>query len=164
MMKELIWPLVLQLLAVVVIIIEFILPTAGLLGVAALGLIGYSLYIVFTDVSMAAGITLVLIDVLTLPVLIIIGIKMLAASPVTLKDSIDKNSGGVSEPLEWASLKGKDGTALTDLRPAGTVLIEGKRYDVVSRGEYIEKGTTIEVAMVDSNRVVVRKKAAQQDA
>ncbi len=164
MNKELIWPLVLQLLAVVVIIMEFILPTAGLLGVVAFGLIGYSLYIVFSDVSTAAGMTLVIIDVLTLPVLIIIGIKMLAASPVTLKDSIDKNSGGVSEPAEWASLKGKDGTALTDLRPAGTVLIEGKRYDVVSRGEYIEKGTTIEVAMVDSNRVVVRKKAAQQDA
>ncbi|NLP02324.1 MAG: serine protease [Fibrobacter sp.] len=156
------WPIVLQLIGVVVIILEFILPSGGLLGIAALGLFGYSLYIVFTGISVSAGIAFVVIDILTLPILLIVGIKMLAASPVALKESIDSKTGGVSQPPEWAGLKGKEGTAITDLRPAGTALVEGKKYDVVSKGEYVEKGTVLEIVLVDGNRIVVRKKVVPE--
>jgi len=56
-----------------------------------------------------------------------------------------------------ADLVGKQGTVHSLLRPAGTVIIEGKRVDVVSRGEMIEPESEIEVVEVEGNRVVVRK-------
>jgi len=49
-------------------------------------------------------------------------------------------SNFVKEPMT-----GKIGTAYTVLRPSGKVLIEGQLYDAFTRGEYIEKGETVEV-------------------
>ena len=51
-----------------------------------------------------------------------------------------------------------EGKAITDLHPAGTAFIDGKRVDVVSRGEYIEKDSDLLVTAVTANQIVVRKK------
>jgi membrane-bound serine protease (ClpP class) len=48
------------------------------------------------------------------------------------------------------------GTAFTNLRPAGTALINGKRVDVVTEGALIEKGTPIKVVAIEGLRIVVR--------
>jgi membrane-bound serine protease (ClpP class) len=53
-------------------------------------------------------------------------------------------------------LLNQTGTAYTQLRPAGTAIIGGKRVDVVTEGQLIEKGTPIQVVAVDGMRVVVR--------
>jgi membrane-bound serine protease (ClpP class) len=50
------------------------------------------------------------------------------------------------------------GAAVTDLRPVGTAVINGKRVDVVTRGEYIEKNAAIIVTGVTGNQIIVRKK------
>jgi membrane-bound serine protease (ClpP class) len=50
---------------------------------------------------------------------------------------------------------GARGTASTDLRPAGAADFGGRRVDVVTRGEYVEAGTPVEVVEVAGNRVVV---------
>lgn len=53
-------------------------------------------------------------------------------------------------------LVGKTGTAFTQLRPAGTALIDGKRVDVVTEGQLIEKGTPVRVVGVEGLRIIVR--------
>jgi len=54
-------------------------------------------------------------------------------------------------------LLGKEGEALSQLRPSGTALIDGKRYVVVTQGELLEKGTHVRVTDVAGNRIVVKK-------
>ena len=54
-------------------------------------------------------------------------------------------------------LIGKMGKVLTELRPAGTVQIDGRPVDVVSEGAFIEKGTRVVVLSVSGSRVVVRE-------
>jgi len=54
-------------------------------------------------------------------------------------------------------LEGRIGTALTDLRPSGTVSIDGERIDVVTEGPWVEKGDTVVVLRAESYRHVVRK-------
>ena len=54
-------------------------------------------------------------------------------------------------------LVGKEGVAHSSLRPAGAAIIEGKRVDVVTRGEMIEAKSPIRVLEVEGNRVVVAK-------
>jgi membrane-bound serine protease (ClpP class) len=50
---------------------------------------------------------------------------------------------------------GDAGTVLTPLRPAGRVKIKGEEYDVVTEGEFIEKGAAIKISAIDGGRVVV---------
>ena len=56
-------------------------------------------------------------------------------------------------------LLGKSGVVVTTLRPAGKVELDGGRFvNVVSNGEYIEKGEPITVQEVNGLRIVVTRK------
>jgi len=45
---------------------------------------------------------------------------------------------------------------MTDLRPAGTVLIGEERVDAVSESEWIEEDTYVKVVSSEGYRIVVR--------
>jgi membrane-bound serine protease (ClpP class) len=156
-MGNILWPIALQLIGVLVIIAEFILPSFGILTVTSLAIFGYSLYIVFTDISFTTGYIFVIFDILLIPVLVIVEIKLLAFLPVTLRKTLSSKDGANVQPQELTGLIGTNGSAITNLRPSGTALFNGQRYDVVSTGEYIEKGSAIVVTVVDGNRIVVKK-------
>src|SRR5690606_5025617 len=53
---------------------------------------------------------------------------------------------------------GKEGVARTDLRASGKVEIDGKWFDAVALGGYIEKGTTVQVERHENYNLFVRKK------
>lgn len=81
---------------------------------------------------------------------------MVAIKKTRLKETLDEKAGVVSYAVDFAPLAGKEGEATTDLRPSGTVLIDGKKYDVITPGEMIAKGTRVRVAEASGNRIVVR--------
>ncbi len=58
-----------------------------------------------------------------------------------------------------AALLGRDGVALTALRPAGKIEIDGRRVDVVSESGYVDKGDAVVVVQASGSRVVVRRKS-----
>ena len=62
-----------------------------------------------------------------------------------------------------SDLVGKYGTAITDLRPAGTALIGDERIDVVSESEWISAGTPVKVLSAEGYRHIVRSIAEQQE-
>ena len=158
MNKTLLLPIILQLVGVVVIISEIILPSGGILSILAAGVFGYSLYIAFNDISTVTGIAFVIADVILIPVLVIAGLKLLAKSPATLRQTLSRKEGVSSQSSEMNGYIHMEGTAVTDLRPAGMAIINDKRVDVVTRGEYLEKGVGIIVTAVTGNQIVVRKK------
>ena len=158
MNDSLLLPVILQLVGVVVIIAEIILPSGGILSIAALGVFGYSLFIVFNEISMIIGFSFVAADLILIPVLVIVGLKLLARSPVTLRKTLSRKEGVSSQSSELESYVGTQGNAVTDLRPAGIAVINGKRVDVVTRGEYLEKDSAIIVIAVTGNQIIVRKK------
>ena len=158
MNDSLLLPIILQLVGVVVIIAEIILPSGGILSIVALGVFGYSLFIVFNEISMIIGFSFVAADLILIPVLVIVGLKLLARSPVTLRKTLSRKEGVSSQSSELESYVGTQGNAVTDLRPAGIAVINGKRVDVVTRGEYLEKNSAIIVTTVTGNQIIVRKK------
>ena len=158
MNDSLLFPIILQLVGVVVIIAEIILPSGGILSIAALGVFGYSLFIVFNEISMTIGFSFVAADLILIPVLVIVGLKLLARSPVTLRKTLSRKEGVSSQSSESESYLGTQGNTVTDLRPAGIAVINDKRVDVVTRGEYLEKNTAIIVIEVTGNQIIVRKK------
>lgn len=151
-------PIILQLAGVVVIIAEIIIPSGGILSIVAIGVFGYSLFIVFYEISMTIGFSFVAADLILIPVLVIVGLKLLARSPATLRKTLSRKEGVSSQSSELESYVGTQGNAVTDLRPAGIAVINGKRVDVVTRGEYLEKDSAIIVTAVTGNQIIVRKK------
>ena len=158
MNDRLLLTIILQVVGVVVVMAEIILPSGGILSIVALGVFGYSLFIVFSEISKTMGFAFVAADLVLIPVIVIVGLKLLARSPVTLRKTLSREEGVSSQPPELDSYKDMHGTAVADLRPAGTAVIDGKRVDVVTRGEYLEKDAEIIVTAVTGNQIIVRKK------
>ncbi|MBW2485474.1 MAG: serine protease [Deltaproteobacteria bacterium] len=156
-MREFFIPVVLQLAGVIIIIAEIFLPSGGLLSLVAVGLFGYSLFIVFHDISTMAGTYFVLADLFIIPVLVTVCLKILARSPATLREALSSESGVISQSPELEKFMGREGTSITVLHPGGTAMIDGKRVDVVSRGEYIEKNSNLIVVEVTANQIIVRE-------
>ena len=65
-------------------------------------------------------------------------------------------SKGTESGLE--DLTGKEGITTSNLRPGGFAEIEGKRRDVITRGEMIAGGQPVVVIEVEANRIVVKEK------
>jgi hypothetical protein len=51
MIAKMFWPILLQIAGVIVVIAEFVIPSAGILTVVSIGVFGFSLYLVFANVS-----------------------------------------------------------------------------------------------------------------
>ncbi|MFC5542099.1 MAG: nodulation protein NfeD [Bacilli bacterium] len=77
-------------------------------------------------------------------------------SKLVLKDATTTEEGYVSN-VNRIDLIGKEGITVTPLRPAGTVLIDEERIDVVSEGSYIDVHTKVKVVEVEGSRIVVRE-------
>jgi membrane-bound serine protease (ClpP class) len=157
-MNNLVFPVILQLVGILVIIVEIIVPTGGLLAILSTGLIGGSLYFVFSKTSAVTGYIFIVADLIVIPLSVFLGFKLLAKSPAALKKSLSKEDGVQSQSPELEMYLGLEGIAATDLRPSGVAVIEGKRLDVVSRGEYLERSSNIVVIAVTGNQIIVSKK------
>ncbi len=67
-----------------------------------------------------------------------------------------------SSQEQYEELLGEKGSAMSSLRPSGSALIQGKRYNVVTRGEMIDKDTRIEIIDVKGSRLVVKRAGHEQ--
>jgi membrane-bound serine protease (ClpP class) len=52
-------------------------------------------------------------------------------------------------------LTGKEGIAITPLRPSGIVEVNGKKLNSLTRGEYVDSNTKIKIISVEGNKIVV---------
>ncbi len=155
--NPLVFPIVLQLIGLVIIMAEVILPSGGLLTLLATGILGYSLYSVFTNVSTSAGFGFVVADIIILPIIVIVGFKYLAKSPVTLRKKLSSEDGVSVQKNALKQYIGQQGTSVTDLRPSGIALIGDERFDVVAEGKYLDKDTPIQVVSVTGNQIIVKE-------
>jgi len=75
-----------------------------------------------------------------------------------LKGEQDASDGYVSGlPQHLLPSIGKEGAALTPLRPGGKIVIEEKIFDVFSDGEWIERGEWIKVIRVEGGKIIVKR-------
>ena len=76
---------------------------------------------------------------------------------LVLNTTEDVTDGFRSAPGEYESLLGKEGIALTLLRPAGTANIDGEKVSVVTEGDFIEQNSRIRVTKIEGYRIVVER-------
>lgn len=156
-MSAYVLPVVLQLLGLGVIVVEIFVPSFGLLSVLAAGMLLYSLYLVFTTISVNMGLVFIGVDIFVIPVVLVLGFKALGASSWSLHKRLSREDGVASQSPDLAAWVGKEGVAVTNLRPSGTVMIGDTRLDAVTDGDYVSSGTKVKVTLVSGNRTVVEK-------
>ena len=82
--------------------------------------------------------------------------KLMFLDRLVLNDSISTEDGYVASESR-VELLGRKLIAYTDLRPAGVAILDNEKLDVVTDGDFIEKGNKIEVIRVEGMRIVVKK-------
>ena len=82
--------------------------------------------------------------------------KLAFLNQLVLNDAISTEEGYVASESR-VDLIGKKLLAYTDLRPAGVAALNNEKFDVVTDGDFVEKGNEIEVIRVESMRIVVKK-------
>ena len=72
-------------------------------------------------------------------------------------DERQQNRDGYTSVIDKSKFLGAIGVCVTDLRPAGTITIEGEPVDVVTEGSFVKAGDSVKVINVDGSRVLVRQ-------
>mgnify|MGYP001571343946 CR=1 FL=1 len=136
--------------ALAILVLEVFVPSGGVLAVlGGLGLL-VSIYYGF-QISPFLGIGQILASIIAVPLMFFYGLKKL-----TLNKKMDTEEGFHSDKSGMDYLLNKQGVALTALRPSGTIIIEGKRFDVVTEGEMIDKDTPVKIAKIEGARIIVK--------
>jgi membrane-bound serine protease (ClpP class) len=129
---------------------ELFLPGI-VIGLVGVGCVGTSIWFMYASHGAIAGTAQ-----LVASVGIVAGIAVFWARRLTQSGTqTDPRYTSADESLP--DLVGREGEAVSPLRPAGVVRIEGRRVDVVTRGEMIDAGAAVKVVEVEGNRVVVRE-------
>ncbi|MGR3207432.1 NfeD family protein [Bacillus glycinifermentans] len=150
--------LLLFIAGIVFIILELFLPggIAGIIGViavvASLFLASGSFKVMAVSILIATAVSIAASILLTK----VLGKRMKFFKKFILTDSTSTESGYVSNVTRH-DLIGKIGVTQTALRPAGTVIIDDERLDVVSDGSFTEKDKKVKVIKVEGSRIVVRE-------
>ena len=77
----------------------------------------------------------------------------LSRSHLVLNDT--ETPAGDIKPDHWI---GMEGVAVTALRPAGQIEIEGTRLNAASSGDFIEKGSPVLVTGMEGDHYVIKRK------
>ena len=161
----LIWALALFVAGLFIIVVEVLVPSGGLLGLAAMACLVGSLICAYKT-SGRAAVVLACVEGICVPLAIYLGFKILPRTslgrrlilkPPGGEDSAAETArrGAVPSADHFEELLGREGVVVTALRPSGSVDFEGRRVSVVSAGEAIPDGARVRVIHIEGNRVVV---------
>ncbi|MCK5114254.1 MAG: hypothetical protein KAR11_05780 [Phycisphaerae bacterium] len=146
--------------AAVLMLLEIVTPSFGVLLVMAIGAIIGAAYYGFR-ISPLAGALVLLLGLMSIPLYLFMMMKILPKSPLGhllfLRKPKDATAEGTPEVSKLQQLVGKTGIAETELRPSGKISVDGQRVVALAEHELIEKGQKVIVIKAGGTDVVVRK-------
>jgi len=144
---------------IILLAFEFIIvPGFGISGI--LGIASLVTGIVFISDTWYEGILYSLGTLIILGILLYLSFRFMGTRKfwqrLSLNTSQSNATGYTAPKLNYEDYIGKQGIALTQLRPAGTADFQGERMDVVTEGGFIKVGSKVKVIAVEGVRIVVR--------
>lgn len=148
----------LYVMGLVLLTIEGVVPGFGVPGIAGVICVIVSVAMITSSLYEAL---LLVIATIALFVLIIVLMYKLGYGSKYMKflvlDTEQKRAEGYTSAKNDISYVGKTGIADAPLRPAGVVIIEGKRINAQSQGDFIAKGTKVIVTEADGMKIIVKQ-------
>ncbi len=160
-------------IGIVLIAIEILLiPGFGIAGIPGIILIFIGAILSFQDFTipktpydtdlLIKNIFAVMCSILGSGIVIFLLFKFMPGIPVfnrLVLTSSETSQGGFvipPQPAGKSDLTGKRGRTITVLHPTGKIEINSNTLDVVTEGEYIEKGQIVKIIEISGNRIVVK--------
>ncbi len=156
------WAGLLLLTAIGLIVLELIVPSAGLLSISALAAAIGAVVIVSSYKGAMAGTVFFLGTCVTLGLGVIAAIRWWPYTPIgrrVLNLPPHSEDGLADEPRFHSrqNLVGQRGVTVTKMMPGGVVSIGDEVCDAISQGGAIEEGAPVRVVSVNGTRVLVRE-------
>lgn len=150
--------LLLCILGLALLVAEVILVSFGVIAILSGVALLSAIFVAFQD-SIAFGVTMIVVEAIAAPIVLTLSFKLLPKTPFgkALILEAPHQSATAAIEQELKPLVGKTGVTLSPLRPAGFARIDGKRVDVVTRGEMLDNDCPVVVLAVSGNRVVVAR-------
>ena len=149
--------IIVLLIGILLIGVEFYVPGFGVPGIS--GTIFAAAGIYLTGKNTSERIMVGVITIVIVVVMLVMSIFLFSKdfkSPIKLDTDLNgKNIFIEEKDMEY--LIGKEGVALTDLRPLGKGEFDGVKFDVVSDNYFIKKGTTLVISEIDNNKIIVKE-------
>jgi membrane-bound ClpP family serine protease len=140
------------------IMVEAFMPGFGVAGISGIILEIIAIVLTGTHYGLLWGL------IGTFAVLLFVGIAVFISYRSAMKGRLSKSAlvlkgaeSNVSSVPDLQSWLNREGTAVTALRPAGFIEIEGTKLNASASGEFLEKGTSVKVTGVEGNHLVIRK-------
>ena len=139
----------------------FVIPGVNIFGI--LGFVSLLTGIVYAYVRLGPGAALWLGagTALATAVLVWLVLRHRAWQRLVLHRGNTSREGYSAVSADLAELAGQTGEALTPLRPSGRARFGERLVDVVTEGNFIDRGTLVAVLEVVGSRVVVQERASE---
>lgn len=145
----------------------FVIPGFGIAGVSGICLVIAGIFLALIkhpfhtpQIELTRALSTLGYAVLLTIIAVIAGLKFLPKSPlwknIVLNAQEKKEAGFQATPRLDAYL-GKNGKAITVLRPSGRAMLEGKTLDAVSSGDFIDKDKPVKVVKIEGSKLVVEE-------
>lgn len=150
--------IILFMIGVVLLLVELTIPGFGFPGIGGILSIFASIFMASVS-AIQAVISLTTAVVLS----IVLAVLLFKYAPRSkyfdrlILSTLQRAEEGYIGMRDFAPLIGREGLAVTPLRPVGTADFGGERIDVITLGDYIQMGESIKVLKVEGNRVIVSK-------
>jgi len=157
MMHGYIFPIVLQIVFFVVLVLEFILPSAGVLtAVSLVALVASWVLVLQSSISWLFSVVLVA-DVILIPVTLFVGFRLMQKSPMANHQELSHADGFLTQPDLPALWVGREALVHSQLKLGGKVELDGEIFEALSTGEYLDPGTRVRIISVSQHRLIVER-------
>ncbi len=150
--------IILLIIGFVLVGVEMAVPGFGLPGIS--GIISLVAGVIMTAKTVEKGIVMTIVIIIILAIMLAVIMTILRSkamkAPIVLNEDVKGEQGFLnSTDLEY--LIGKEGMAISDLRPGGKGCFDEIDFDVISEGKYIEKGKRIKISKIKDNQLLVKE-------
>ena len=153
-MPTIVWTLILLVCALGLFVVEILNPGFGLPGIAGIVLLAADVYITARTVQEAM--ILGLIAALIVLIFLVFGARLISKGKLPKSLILDQAEEDYRSSEDLSALLGTVGKTVTVLRPAGMAELGGRKVDVVTQGEFLDKGSFVKVVEAAGGRIVVQ--------
>lgn len=146
-------------LGIVLLAIEiFVIPGFGITGI--LGILGIvaGIFMSFGINNIAQATSVIFFSLIADIILIVILARFILKSKGFKSIvALETDTAGYHSSVSYDNLLGREGITETFFRPSGNIIINDKKYDAITEGEFINKGVKIKVILVEGNKIVIKE-------
>jgi membrane-bound ClpP family serine protease len=158
MSTDLTWPIVCIAVALVLMIVEVFIPSGGLIGLLAIGLLIVGVWKAFL-ISPATGMKTLLALLVLVPATVALAFHLWPRTPLGRQALLKAPAPEEIQP-DWDQrldlLVGQFGRAVTPLRPSGLVDFDGRHLDGLSEQGLIPAGSLVRAVRARGGQLIVR--------